>query len=211
MSFRGCKPVELRSLIVEVAVGAGLKFGKRSGLGEFHAAPTDGGSHTLGRGSGVDEQGGALVGHKSVEAALGGENGYGEVALGSEVHGHGGGCRLAATVGLGGAVVVVFGHFREAGSGIEFVDAVASVDAAHIVVGIDHGYDRALPHEYRELPHRGWIVVDHASALVGVAIEIVDPHTLGQIDAIAYIVALSIGGSGLIDRSHEEVGAVEER
>ena len=67
-------------------------------------------------------------------------------------------------------------------------------------------YDGTSLHEEGLLPQRSVVAVDDASTLVVLTAEVVNPHALGEVDAVADIITLSISSSILIDRSHEIPG-----
>ena len=92
---------------------------------------------------------------------------------------------------------------------IKLVDAQGAVYLVHVVVGIGQRDDGAALHEHRQFPQRSVEVVDDASALVHVAVEVVYPRAFGQVDAVAHVVAFVIGLGGLVYGSHQEIRPVE--
>ena len=53
------------------------------------------------------------------------------------------------------------------------------------------------------LPQGRIVAVDNAATLIVLTAEIVDPHTVRQVDSVTYIVTLSIGCSILINGRYE--------
>ncbi len=209
----GGEAVHVGRGVVEPYVAALLELLARCGSRELHAAAVHRRGYALGLGGGVYAELGGLVGHESVETALCGV--YGDNRAASPVVGlFTDGCRLderrgelAAAVCLGFAVVVVFDE-RRISRGIKFVYASCFVDLRHVVVGIGHRDDRAVTHEQRQFPQRCVERVDYAVARVFVAREVVDPFAVGEIYAVAYVVALLVGRRIAIYGSREEPRAV---
>ena len=107
------------------------------------------------------------------------------------------------------AVVIVVGEGRFA-VGVDLVGAEVGRYLRGIVVGLRHRNDAAALHEDGQFPQRRGVIVEDAAALVRVAAEIVNPLALGQIDAVAHVVALLVGAGLLVDRRNEETRTIEE-
>ena len=125
------------------------------------------------------------------------------------VGGHEGAGRVSLQVLLGGAVVVVFVELV-ALSGVDFVGAVVGANLRGVVVGVGHRNDGVGPDEDGQFPERSIVVVDDAAAFVHVAVEVVYPFTLGQVDAVAHVVAVLVDARFLIDGGYEEAGSEHE-
>ena len=78
------------------------------------------------------------------------------------------------------------------------------------VVSLGDRDDSPQAHEDRQFPDGRGKVVEDASALIHLAVKDVHPHTLGQVDAVAHVIALLVHTRLLIYRSHQHVGTVQE-
>ena len=107
-------------------------------------------------------------------------------------------------LGCGSVVVVLSERSRSVSRGVYFVDAIARSNLRRIVVGIGHRYNGVGLYKYRNLPQRRVILVHDASALVSVAVPIVYPSALRQINSVANVVALLVHTRLLVDRRHEQ-------
>ena len=135
---------------------------------------------------------------------------FAEVAFGVRLHLDDGPGRFVFEVVDGGAVVVILGERGVRRTGVEFVGAEALVDFRDVVVRLRHGDDGAGLDEDGEFPERGVELVEDASALVCLSVEVVNPLAFGQVDAVADVVALLVGFGLLVDGRDEEARSVEE-
>ena len=201
----GSKTVEVRLLVIVVHIAALFKVGKRGHLCQFHTLLAHLGSHALGRLAHIDAELGLLLRFKALKLAVGRIDSHHEFALAVGIGRHRGTCTLAAQVRLCFAIVIILAETICASCRrIYFVSTVVLAYLRRVVVGVGHRNDGIGLHKHGQLPQRCIVSVDNASTLVHIAIVIVHPTALGQINAIAYVVAVLVHLRFLIYRCYKE-------
>ncbi len=137
-------------------------------------------------------------------------DGHGEHTLLVALLLDGGVSSLPVEVGIRASVVVVFGKRVLAQCGIDVVAAQRVVYLSRCVGGFVCGYDGTQAYQHGQFPQGCGEVVDDASALINLSCEVVHPLTLGQIDAVAHIVAVFLRARFLIYRCHQNAGTEQE-
>ena len=163
----------------------------------------------VGAGGGVDREdagsAGDLGGVVRGDAAAIGDGALGAVGLVARV----------LRVDGGGAVVLVAVVAPAALGRKELGDATGLVETLGVVLGLGlrvvvrlvHGDDGVGLHEDGKLPERGIVVVEHLTAAVLRAGEVVDPDVVlvaRQVDAVADVIAVLVRLRVLVDGGNEE-------
>ena len=118
-------------------------------------------------------------------------------------------CACSIQIRLRSAVIVIFDELTISGW-VKFIYTQTLIDFRYIIIRVRHRDDCTGFHEYRKFPKRRSEVVDHTTARVFLAGEIVEPFAFRQVDTVTDVVPLVIHLRLLIDRSDEEVRTVHK-
>ena len=197
--------VELRLSLKVVGIAGLSKLLSRSYRSELYLCTTYRSAHALGSSIHIDAHLGALLRNEALKCASRGSNADDSLAL----------LHLAIDLGLNkgtsevslcATIVIILGKAGLA-IGIEVVDTECLINLSHVVVRMCKRHDSTSLHEHGLLPQGSIVAIDDATTLIVLTAEVVNPHTLGEVDAVTNVVALSVSCCSLIDRSDKVPGA----